>query len=76
MDTAGFDKNIRHMTALQHNISKQTHRAIESSNVTICMIDALGAYRQGDLKVIQQVADEGKGVVLAVNKWDLVGKDY
>ena len=40
------------------------------------MIDALGAYRQGDLKVIQQVADEGKGVVLAVNKWDLVGKDY
>ena len=42
----------------------------------ILLIDALGSYRSLDLALAQRIVKEGRGIVMAVNKWDLVDKQY
>lgn len=46
------------------------------SNVVILLIDSLGAFREVDLELAQEIVKQGRGVILAVNKWDMVDNDY
>jgi len=49
--------------------------AIERSDVCLVMIDAVEEITEQDKKIAGLAHDSGKGVVLAVNKWDLIEKD-
>jgi GTP-binding protein len=49
--------------------------AIERSDVCLVMIDATEGVTEQDKKIAGLAHDSGKGVVLAVNKWDLIEKD-
>lgn len=40
------------------------------------MIDSLGSYRSLDLSLAQSIVKEGRAIVMAINKWDLVEKSY
>ena len=40
------------------------------------MIDAMRAFRTNDLDIIRKSIKEGRGIILIVNKWDLIEKKY
>jgi GTP-binding protein len=50
-------------------------RAIEESDVCMLLIDAQDGVAQQDLHIFSIIVRNGKGVVVVVNKWDLVAKD-
>jgi GTP-binding protein len=50
-------------------------RSIESSDVCILIIDATEGIQKQDLNIFSMIEKNGKGLVILVNKWDLVEKD-
>jgi GTP-binding protein len=54
----------------------RTARAIEKCDVAVVMIDAERGLEDQDKKIINQVDENRKGILIAVNKWDLVDKDH
>ena len=75
IDTAG----IRRKSKVTENIEKysvmRTNLAIERSDVCIALIDALEGLSEQDTKVIGEAHETGKGLIIAVNKWDEVEKE-
>ena len=75
IDTAG----IRRRSKIKENIERysvvRAIAAIERSDVCLVMIDAVEGLTEQDKKIAGLAHDSGKGVVLAVNKWDLIEKD-
>ena len=53
-------------------ISEQVQKTIDYSHIVIVLIDSMEAFTTSDMMVIKKVLDEGRGVVIAANKWDLV----
>jgi len=53
----------------------RTIKAIETSDVCILMLDAQSAMEAQDLSILSLIEQNRKGLVIAVNKWDLVEKD-
>jgi len=74
VDTAG----IRRVRLLKENVDHvsvvQSRRAIERADVAVVVLDAVEGLREMDATIGGEVLDAGAGVVLAVNKWDLVEK--
>ncbi|MBL0331604.1 MAG: ribosome biogenesis GTPase Der [Chlorobi bacterium] len=75
IDTAGLrkKKQIRHSVELFSTF--RTTRAIERSDIAVIVIDADQGLERQDINVITEAADARKGLVIAVNKWDLVEKE-
>ena len=75
IDTAG----IRRRKNVDENIERysviRSISAIERSDVCILMIDAVEGVTEQDKKIGGMAHEAGKGVVIAVNKWDLIKKD-
>ena len=75
IDTAG----IRRKSKVNENIERysvvRAIAAIERSDVCLVMIDAQEGVTEQDKKIAGLAHDGGKGVVLAVNKWDLIEKE-
>ncbi len=75
IDTAG----IRRRGSVQQGIEKysvlRAMKAIARADVAVVMIDATEGYTAQDAHVCGYVIEEGKGLVLVVNKWDAVEKD-
>ncbi len=71
-DTAG----LRRKAKIQHDIEfyalLRTLKVIENADVCVLMIDVENGISSQDLHIIQQVEEQKKGLVLMVNKWDLV----
>ena len=76
VDTAGITRRSSSKSALEKKIEQTSLATIRYSHVVICLIDALEAFRVQDMNVIQHVIEEGRGVVLVVNKWDLVVPEW
>lgn len=75
IDTAG----IRRRKNVEENIEKysivRSISAIERSDVCVLMIDAVEGVTEQDKKIGGMAHEAGKGVIVAVNKWDLIEKD-
>lgn len=72
IDTAG----IRHLRKIKtvvdvYGISR-AKASIRRCDVSLILIDGMEGLRRDDLRILKSVIDEGKGCVIAVNKWDLV----
>jgi GTP-binding protein len=75
IDTAGLRKRKQVSESVELYSILRTVRAIERCDVAIVVIDgAVGLERQ-DARVIAEAADKRKGIIIAVNKWDLIEKD-
>lgn len=74
-DTAGLRKKKRVDDSIEYYSTVRTIRAISSSDVCIQLIDAEEGMNKQDIAIFYQIIEEGKGVVLAINKWDLINKD-
>jgi GTP-binding protein len=75
VDTAGLRKKVSHASGHEFYASLRTKGAIEASEVSILLIDASQPITEQDLRVLSMVADAGRALVLAFNKWDLVDED-
>ena len=75
VDTAGLRKKGKTMDDLEFYSVMRSIRAIENSDVCLLMIDAERGLEAQDLNIFHQIVKNRKGVVLLVNKWDLINKE-
>jgi GTP-binding protein len=72
VDTAGLRKRAKVSDNIEFYSNVRTHSAIENANVSLVMIDAEKGFGKQDKAIVDLVIRKGKGLVLLVNKWDLV----
>ena len=75
VDTAGLRKKARVKENVEFYSMLRTERAIQSCDVAVLLVDAERGFEAQDAKVLREAADMKKGLVLVVNKWDLVEKE-
>ena len=75
VDTAGLRKRARVTENVEFYANLRTERAIRNCDVAVLLIDATQGVESQDIKVLKQAESMSKGLVLAVNKWDLIEKD-
>ncbi|MBN9294041.1 MAG: ribosome biogenesis GTPase Der [Flavobacteriia bacterium] len=76
IDTAGLRKKNKVTEDIEYYSTLRSVRAIEESDICIMMIDAVEGLQKQDLTIYYMIEKNNKGVVLLVNKWDLVEKDH
>jgi len=75
IDTAGIRKKAKVTEDIEYYSVLRSVRAIENSDVCIFMIDAEEGLQKQDLHIYYIIKENSKGVVVLVNKWDLIDKD-
>lgn len=71
-DTAGMRRAGKVTAPAERLAVMDTQRTIQFAEVVIVLIDATTPFERQDLSIVSDVADEGRALVLALNKWDLV----
>jgi GTP-binding protein len=75
IDTAGLRRKSRIVDGLEYYATLRTLRAIDRADVCLLIADAEQGVSNQDFRIAKLAWDRGRGLVLAVNKWDLVPKD-
>lgn len=75
VDTAGLRRHARISEGLEFYSSLRTERAIERSDVCVLLIDGTEPAHVHDLKIAEMAWRAGRGLVIVVNKWDVVEKE-
>ena len=75
IDTAGMRRKGKINRPVERYSVLRALSAIERSDVCVIMIDAVEGFTEQDSKVAGYAHEQGKGCVIAVNKWDLIEKD-
>lgn len=75
IDTAGIRKKAKVTEDIEYYSVLRSVRTIEDSDICIFMIDATEGIQKQDLTIYYMIEKNHKGVVVLVNKWDLVEKD-
>ena len=75
IDTAGIRKKAKVTEDIEYYSVLRSVRTIENSDVCIFMIDATEGIQKQDLTIYYMIEKNHKGVVVLVNKWDLLEKD-
>ena len=76
VDTAGMRKKAKVNEDVEFYSVMRSIRAIEESDVCMLLIDATRGKEAQDLNVFRLIERNRKGVVILVNKWDLIEKDH
>jgi GTP-binding protein len=76
VDTAGLRKRGKIDEAVEFYALLRTQRAIERADVCVIVVDAASGLHAMDLRIAGEAWEAGTGLVVAVNKWDLVAKDH
>jgi len=74
VDTAGLRKRAKVEDKLERLSAADTKRAIDFSEVVVLLLDATRGLEAQDLRIAAQVIEEGRGLIIAVNKWDVAEK--
>jgi len=74
IDTAGLRRKAKVSDSIEYYSSIRTQQAIKSAHVVIVLIDAEKGFVSHDARVMEEVIAAGKGLVVGVNKWDLIKK--
>ncbi|MDT4926454.1 MAG: GTPase [Pseudonocardiales bacterium] len=75
VDTAGLRRRVHQASGMEYYASLRTAAAIEAAEVAVVLLDASDRLSEQDQRVIAEVVDAGRALVLAFNKWDLVDED-
>ena len=75
IDTAGLRRKKNVKEDLEHYMVIRTVAAIERSDVVVLVIDAAEGITEQEAKIAGIAHDAGRGIIIAVNKWDAVEKD-
>ncbi len=71
VDTAGLRKRAKVDDKLERLSAADTRRAIDYAEVVVLLLDATRGLESQDLRIASQVIDEGRALILALNKWDV-----
>ena len=74
VDTAGMRKLAKIKDNIEYYSILRTKNAIDRSNVVLVIIDAEKGFGKQDKRIVDEVISKGKGLILVVNKWDLINK--
>jgi GTP-binding protein len=75
VDTAGLRRRVNQASGMEYYASLRTAAAIEAAEVAVVLLDASDRLSEQDQRVIAEVVEAGRALVLAFNKWDLVDED-
>lgn len=75
IDTAGIRKKSKVQEKIEHYSVLRAYMAVDRSDVCVIVIDAEVGFTDQDSKVAGYAHEQGKGCIVAVNKWDAVEKD-
>ena len=75
IDTAGLRRKGKVTEDIERYSVIRTVAAVERADICIVLIDAVEGITDGDTRIAGIAHESGKGVIIAVNKWDLVEKD-
>lgn len=71
VDTAGLRKRAKVEDKLERLSAADTRRAIDYAEVVVLLLDATRGLESQDLRIASQVIEEGRALILALNKWDV-----
>ena len=72
VDTAGLRRRSKVQDNIEKMSVKDTMRAIRLAQVVVLVIDANVLFEKQDLQIAEHILDEGRAMVIAVNKWDAI----
>ncbi|MGN6302302.1 MAG: ribosome biogenesis GTPase Der [Angustibacter sp.] len=72
VDTAGIRRRVHQTRGADFYASLRTQTALEKAEVAVVLIDAGTPITEQDVRVVQQVIDAGRALVIANNKWDTI----
>ena len=75
VDTAGIRRRVHQTSGADFYASLRTQAAIEKAEVAVVLVDASEPITEQDTRVITQVIEAGRALVIAYNKWDLMDED-
>lgn len=75
VDTAGLRKKSNIMESLEYFSYVRTQRSIDTSDICIYIIDINKGFVKQDIRLINFIMENFKGLIIVFNKWDLVEKD-
>ena len=76
IDTAGLRKKTKVKENIEFYSVMRTIKALEEADVVILMIDAVEGLEAQDVNIFHLAEKNKKGIVILVNKWDLIDKDH
>jgi len=74
MDTAGIRRKTKVGENIEYYSVNRALKTIEHSDVVVLLIDAIDGLSDQDKKIAYQIVKEGRGIILGMNKWDLLPK--
>ena len=75
VDTAGLRKRARVSSNIEFYATLRTRRSLTTCDVAVLLVDASHGLEMQDIRILKQAEELRKGLVMAVNKWDLVEKE-
>jgi GTP-binding protein len=75
VDTAGIRRRVHQTRGADFYASLRTQTALEKAEVGVVLMDAGTPISEQDVRVVQQVIDAGRALVIAYNKWDTVDEE-
>ncbi len=74
VDTAGLRRRTKIKENIEFYSTVRTYRALADSDVAVILIDAQSGIEKQDQRIIDEAIRRRKGIIIAVNKWDLIKK--
>ncbi|ANY20936.1 GTPase Der [Tsuneonella dongtanensis] len=75
IDTAGMRKRAQVVDKLEKLSVADAKRAIDFAEVVVLLLDATRGLEHQDLKIASMVIEEGRALMIAINKWDMAGSE-
>ncbi|MCE0487741.1 ribosome biogenesis GTPase Der [Ornithinimicrobium sediminis] len=75
VDTAGIRRRVHLTRGADFYASLRTQTALEKAEVAVVLVDVSEPIAEQDIRVIQQVVDSGRALVVAYNKWDTMDEE-
>ncbi len=75
IDTAGLRRRSKVSEAVEFYTTVRTRRALEECDVAVVLTDATDNVVSQDIRILQEAAELGKGMILCINKWDMIEKE-
>jgi GTP-binding protein len=72
IDTAGLRRRARVGDKVEKMSARDSARAIQYAQVVVLLLDAQDMLERQDLTIAREVIEEGRALIIAVNKWDLI----
>ena len=75
VDTAGIRRRVHQAQRAEYYASLRTQAALEKAEVAVVLVDAQTPIAEQDIRIVAEVIDSGRALVIAYNKWDLVDEE-